>query len=111
MLFRSITKECPIHKAKKDHEGLKSQKEGKKKEIIIIIIIIKKKKEEDPNLVKLEDMQQEEGSRSGQRICSKKNQHQGPRTLMCPFEALRRRPWLKHGKAKMYVQISSKKNH
>ena len=38
----------------------------KKKEIIIIII-----KEEDLDLVKPEDMQQ--GSWSGQRICSKKN--------------------------------------
>ena len=36
---------------------------------------------------RLEDMQQ--GSRPSQRICSKKNQHQGP----------------------MYVQISSKKCH
>ena len=43
----------------------------------------------------LENMQQEE--------------HQDPRTLMCPFEALRRGPWLTHGKTKMYVQISSKK--
>ena len=32
-----------------------------------------------------------------------------PRTLICPFEALRRGPWLTHGKTKMYVQISSKK--
>ena len=78
----------------------------KKKEIIIIIII--KIKVEDPYLVRLEDMQQEEGSRSNKRTCSKKNQHQGPRTLMCPFEALRRGPWLTHGKAKLYVQISSK---
>ena len=46
-------------------------------------------------LVKPEDMQQEE--------------HQGPKTLMCPFEALRRGPWLTYGKAKVYVQISSKK--
>ena len=53
---------------------------------------------------------QVEGSQSGQRTCSMKNQHQGPRTLMCPFEALRRGPWLIHGKAKVYVQISSK-NH
>ena len=74
----------------------------KKKEIIII-------KEEDLDLVRAKDMQQEEGSRSSQRTCSKKNQHQGPRTLMCPFEALRRGPWLTHGKAKMYVQISNKK--
>ena len=33
---------------------------------------------------RLEDMQQEE--------------HQGPRTLMYPFEALKRGPWLTHGK-------------
>ena len=26
-----LTKEDPIHKVKKDHEGLKSQKEGKRK--------------------------------------------------------------------------------
>ena len=45
--------------------------------------------------VRPEDMQQDE--------------HQGPRTLMCPFEALRRGPWLTYGKAKVYVQISSKK--
>ena len=42
-----------------------------------------------------EDMQQEE--------------HQGPRTLMCPFETLRRGPWLRYGKANVYVQISNKK--
>ena len=44
-----LTKESLIHEVKKDHEGPKSQKEGKKKEIIIIIIIIIiiKKKEED----------------------------------------------------------------
>ena len=40
-----LTKESLIHEVKKDHEGPKSQKEGKKKEMIIIIII--KKKEED----------------------------------------------------------------
>ena len=28
---------------------------------------------------------------------------------MCPFEALRRGPWLMYGKAKVYIQISSKK--
>ena len=39
-----LTKESLIHEVKKDHEGPKSQKEGKKKEMIIIII---KKKEED----------------------------------------------------------------
>ena len=87
-------------------------------------------------MVRPENMQQ--GSQSTQRICSKMNikvlprlgqarghaarisvnpkdmqqdEHQGPRTLMCSFEALRRGPWLKYGKAKMYVQISSKKNH
>ena len=38
-----LTKEGIIHEVKKDHKGLKSQKEGKKKEMIIII----KKKEED----------------------------------------------------------------
>ena len=37
-----------------------------------------------------EDMQQEE--------------HQGLRTLMCLFEALRREPWLAHGKTKMYAK-------
>ena len=42
-----LTKESLIHEVKKDHEGPKSQKEGKKKEMIIIIIIIIKKKEED----------------------------------------------------------------
>ena len=38
----------------------------------------------------LEDMQQEE--------------HQGPRTLMCPFEALKRGSWLTYGKTKMYAK-------
>ena len=37
-----------------------------------------------------------------------KSQHQGPTTSMCPFKALRRRPWLTHGKGKVYVQIPSK---
>ena len=46
-------------------------------------------------LVRPEDMQQDE--------------HQGPRTLMCPFKALRRGHWLTYGKAKVYVQIFSKK--
>lgn len=54
-----------------------------------------KKKEKERNnkekrrgsRVRLEDMQQ--GSQPGQRICSKKNQHQDP----------------------MYVQISNKKGH
>ena len=57
----------------------------------------KKKKEEDLDLVRSEDMQQDE--------------HQGLRTLMCHFECLRRGPWLTYGKAKAYVQISSKKSH
>ena len=43
---RVLTKEDLIHEVKKDHEGPKSQKEGKKKEMIIIIIIIKKKEED-----------------------------------------------------------------
>ena len=51
---RVLTKEDLIHEVKKDHEGTKSQKEGKKKEIIIIII--KKKRR---------------GSQLGQRTCSK----------------------------------------
>ena len=59
-------------------------------------------------MVKLEDMQQEEGSQSGQRTSSKKNQHQGPRTLMCLFEALRRGPWLTHGKAKVIFRFPVK---
>ena len=40
---RALTKECPIHKVKKDYEDPKVPKRRKKKEIIIII----KKKEED----------------------------------------------------------------
>ena len=40
---------------------------------------------------------------------TQQEEHQGPRTLMCPFEALRRGPWLTYGKAKVYVQISSLK--
>ena len=73
----------------------------KKKEIIIIKI-----KGRQPRIdqakghparvsIRPKDMQQEE--------------HQGPRTLMCPFEALRRGPWLTHGKTKMYVHIPSQK--
>ena len=53
----TLTKEGSIHEVKNDHEGPKSQKEGKKKEIIII-----KKKEEDHERripVGSEDMQQE----------------------------------------------------
>ena len=46
---RVLTKEDLIHEVKKDHEGPKSQKEGKKKEIIIIII---KKKEKDLDQVR-----------------------------------------------------------
>ena len=73
----------------------------KKKEIIIII-----KGRRGPRLgqvrghaarisVRPEDMQQDK--------------HQGPWTLMCPFESLRKGPWLTYEKAKVYVQISSKK--
>ena len=40
-------------------------------------------------MVRPEDMQQDE--------------HQGPMTLMCPFETLRRGPWLTYGKTKVYV--------
>ena len=91
----TLTKEGPIHEVKKDHKGPKSQKEEKKKEIIII------KKKKGPRLgqakgnavrilVRLEDMQQDA--------------HQGPRTLMCPFEVLRRGHWLTYEKAKVYVQ-------
>ena len=47
----------------------------------------KKKKKRDSGLVKPKDMQQEEGCRLGQRICSKKNQHQGPRTLANIWES------------------------
>ena len=43
-----LTKEGQIHEVKKDHEGPKSQKEGKKKEMIIII----KKNEEDLSQVR-----------------------------------------------------------
>ena len=94
----ALTKEGPIHEAKKTMKA-KVPKRRKTKEIII-----KKRIPARP-----EDMQQEEGSWLGQRICSKKNQHQGLRILMCPFEALIRGPWLTHVKTKMYVQISSKK--
>ena len=38
----------------------------------------------------------------------KKSQHQDPMTLMSPFKALKRGPWLTHGKAKVYIQIPSK---
>ena len=85
----ALTEESPIHEVKKNHEGPKSQKEGKERN--------------DNN-----NKEKRRGSRLGQRTCSKKNQHQGPRILMCPFEALRRGPWLTYGKAKVYVQISSK---
>ena len=72
-----LTKEEPIHEIKKDHEGPKSQKEGKKKEIIITI----KKKEKDLGQAKgripvgPKDMQQEEGSQLDQRICNKMYVH------------------------------------
>ena len=90
-----LTKEDLIYEVKKDHEDPKSQKEGKKKEIIIIIIIIIIKRilvrpENMQQGSRLEDMQQEE--------------HQGPRTLMCPFETLKRGPSLTHGKTKMYAK-------
>ena len=79
-----------------------------------------------------------EGSRSMQRTCSKgkdgqrlsklthckdesmsflendqtnKSQHQGPRTMMCPFKDLRRGPWMTHGKAKVYVHQIPSKSH
>ena len=52
-------------------------------------------------MVRPEDMQQGSLSEDIQQ-----EEHQGPRTLMCPFEALRRGPWLTHGKTKMYA-----KNH
>ena len=49
-----LTKEDLIYEVKKDHEGLKSQEEGKKEKEIIIIIKKKIK-----------------GSRSSQRTCNK----------------------------------------
>ena len=87
-----LTKEDLIYEVKKDHEDPKSQKEGKKKEIIIIIIIkrILVRPENMQQGSRLKDMQQEE--------------HQGPRTLMFPFETLRRGPSLTHGKTKMYAK-------
>ena len=72
-----LTKEGPIHETKKDHEGPKSQKEGKRKKKKIIII---KKKEEDPDQarghaarisVRLDDMQQGSQPKDMQQdICS-----------------------------------------
>ena len=50
-------------------------------------------------MVRPEDMQQGSPSEDIQH-----EEHQGPRTLMCPFEALRRGPWLTHGKTKMYAK-------
>ena len=41
---------------------------------------------------------------------TKKSQHQGLRTLMCPFKSLRKGPWLTYGKAKVYIQIPSKRS-
>ena len=97
----ALTKEGPIHEVKKDHEGPKSQKKEKERNN-------NNKKEKKRGLrlgqvrehatrisVRLDDMQQ--------------NEHQGPRILMCPFEALRRGSWLTYWKAKVYIQISSKK--
>ena len=92
-----LTKEGPIDEIKKDVEGPKSQKEGKKKEIIIIII---KKKEEDLGLVR---------GQAARISVRPEDEHQGSRTLMCPFEGLRRGHWLTNGKTKMYVHIFSKK--
>ena len=63
---QALTKEGLIHEVKKDHEGLKSQKEEKKKEIII-----KKRRRRGPRLDQARGHEQR--SWSGQRICSKMN--------------------------------------
>ena len=52
----ALTEESPIHEVKKNHEGPKSQKEGKERN--------------DNN-----NKEKRRGSRLGQRTCSKKNQH------------------------------------
>ena len=71
----ALTKEDPIHEVKKEHEGPKSQKKEKERN--------NNNKEKrrgswsgqrkDPSGP--EDMQQEEGSHSDQRICSKMYVH------------------------------------
>ena len=91
----ALTKESPIHEVKKDHESPKSQKEGNNNN---------NKETKKRISVRPKDMQQ--GSRSKDM---QQEEHQGPRTLICPFEALRRGPWLTYGKAKVCVQISNKK--
>ena len=96
----ALTKKGPIHEVKKNQSPKKNEKERNNNNN-------NNNNKRGPKLgqarghvarisARPEDMQQEE--------------HQGPRTLMCPFEALRRGPWLTYGKTKVYVQISSK-NH
>ena len=43
------------------------------------------------------------------RISVKPKEHRGLRTLICPFEALRRRPWLMYGKPRWMFRFSRKK--
>ena len=76
-----------LRRTMKAQSPKKKEKERNKKK--------NEEEEEDLDLVRPEDMQQDE--------------NQGPRTLMCPFEALRRGPWLTYGKTKVYVQIFSPK--
>ena len=94
----ALTKENPIHEVKKDHESPKSQKEGNNNN--------NNKEKKKRISVRPEDMQQGYWSKDMQQ-----EEHQGPMTLMCPFEALRRRPWLAYGKVKVYVHISSKNRY
>ena len=65
----ALTKKDPIHEAKKEHEDPKSQKERNNNN------------KEKRRGSRLEDMLQ--GSRSKDM---QQKEHQGPRTLMCPFE-------------------------
>ena len=65
----ALTKEGPFMKLRKTMKAQNPKKKEKERNN-------NNNKEEDLDSVRQEDMQQEE--------------HQGPRTLMCPFEVLRR---------------------
>ena len=64
----ALTKENPIHEAKKDHEGPKSQKEGKRRNNNNN----KEKRRGSRSSQKRILVRLKEGSWSGQRICNKK---------------------------------------
>ena len=74
----ALTKEGPFMKLRKTMKAQNPKKKEKERNNNNNNNNNNKEEEEDLDSVRQEDMQQEE--------------HQGPRTLMCPFEALRRGP-------------------